>query len=915
MSEYTCSLDDVDAGAIPLVGGKGANLGELVRAGLPVPDAFCVTTHAYQQVIEVNSLRTPILTALEGLDFDDVSQVERCSEQIAEMIIGADPPAAIDAAIRDAYAGLESRRGKHVPVSVRSSATAEDLPGMSFAGQQETYLHIQGADAVAEHVKRCWASLFTARAISYRNRQGFPHEEALLAVVVQEMFPSEVAGVMFTANPITSNPKEIFLNTSWGLGEAIVSGKVNPDQYIVERDSLAISSKEINEKRLMTVGREDGLGSTEVDVPEARRSTETLPDAKIKELCEIGRRIEEHYGFPQDIEWGYADGRFAILQSREITAADIDFHQGMEAWQTPTALAELTSERWVWSRAYSDELQTGPSTPLFYTFAEPHRIKTKLLALEYVGIDDFAGYKSENYDDMPLFRWYGARAYYNTALEKEWIRIFIPPFARDEVALLPFPEEEREEIKNMPFDWWKFCKMLVRLEFEHPTRSVLGSPHFLFENFEGWVDHANEAWKDFDFEGATAVRDLFVTLVQGRDGNQLDENVALPFNFYLYVLPHCLRKLCEMWCDDEDGTLFSSLIAGQHTPTGEQNIAVWELSRKIVASPALMKLMEQDDAEKILGSLADSEDGRRFKLEFDAFLEQWGHRGANERDPVHFRWGQKPQNVFPTLKPLLTLGDEDAPARFEERLHARMLEAKQQSLRKIRKQPLGSLKAAAFKWVLELVQEYFYYRDWERFQNDRDGMHFRPLLTTVGRLFVERGLLEDAEDVFFLGIQEVMLADAGNMSVKDIAIRVRARRRVYAKYSHKEPPKYLRGWETFDDDDLPDDGKGLRGTAASSGVVKGRARVCRNLDRIHSIKKGDILITVATDPAWTTVFSIVGGVVVETGGVVSHAVMISREYGIPCVANLRDACDLIPDGAMITVDGGSGRVVIHEDEA
>jgi pyruvate,water dikinase len=193
-------------------------------------------------------------------------------------------------------------------------------------------------------------------------------------------------------------------------------------------------------------------------------------------------------------------------------------------------------------------------------------------------------------------------------------------------------------------------------------------------------------------------------------------------------------------------------------------------------------------------------------------------------------------------------------------------------------------------------------------------MHFRPLLTTVGRLFVERGLLTDPEDIFFLGIQEVMLADAGNMNVKDIEIRVRARRRVHAKYSQQEPPKYLRGWQTFDDDALPDEGKGLRGTAASSGVITGRARVCRSLDQISSIEKGDILVTIATDPAWTTVFSIIGGVVVETGGVVSHAVMICREYGVPCVANMRQACDLVPDGAMITVDGGSGRVVIHEEE-
>jgi pyruvate,water dikinase len=914
VDRYISKLNDVDSDSLSIVGGKGANLGELCQAGFPIPRAFCVNTLAYRQLIEKNSLAESLLALLDGLDYDDPAEIEACAGRIRQSILGADMPEDVEDAIRGGYAELEKELGPNGAVSIRSSATAEDLPGMSFAGQQDTYLNIHGLDAVLDHVQQCWASLWTDRAISYRHRQGVGNADVLLAVIVQEMFPSEVAGVMFTANPMTSDPGEILLNVSWGLGEAIVSGRVNPDQYILSKDSLEIKEKELHEKKVMTVRREEGQGSLEVEVPAENRALETLTDEKIRELARIGLEIEAHYLFPQDIEWGYAEGRFAILQSREVTAADIDLHEGMEAWQTPAARAELTKERWLWSRAYSDELQTGPSTPLMYTFAEPHRIKTKLLALEFAGIDEFAGYKSENYLDMPLFRWYGSRAYYNTALEKEWIRIFIPPFARDEIALLPFPEEERDEIKNMPFNYWQFFRMLLKLEFSHPTRSLLGSTHFLYENFENWVEHANRVWDDFDIESAGSVRELFMTLVKGREGNELDENVALPFNFYLYVLPHALRKLCEMWCDDREGKLFSRLIAGQHTPTAEQNIAVWELSRKIAKSPQLMKLMEKEDPREILDSLEDSEEGRRFQTELDEFLREYGHRGAPERDPYHFRWIQKKEMVFPTLKPLLHLGEDDSPGALEKRLHGRMLETKEECLRKVRKQPLGSLKAAFFKWYLELVQDYFYYRDWERFQNDRDGLHFRPLLTAVGRIFVERGLLRDEEDVFFLGIQEVMEVDAGNMNSKEIEIRIRARRRVYERYTHQEPPKYIRGWKKFDDDQLPDDGKGLRGMGASGGIVTGSARVCRSLDEISRVKKGDILVTIATDPAWTTVFSLIGGVVVETGGVVSHAVMISREYGIPCVANLSRACDLIEDGQKIAVDGTAGRVLLLDEE-
>jgi pyruvate,water dikinase len=912
VGEYTCTLEEIDSGSIPLVGGKGANLGELTRAKLPVPHAFCVNTLAYQRLIEVNSLLAPILSVLEGLDYDDAAEIERRAMKLREMIMAADTPDDIDSAIRNGYGQLESQLGEDVLVSVRSSATAEDLPGMSFAGQQDTYLNIHGADNVLHHVKRCWASLWTDRAVSYRHRQGFRHEDVLLAVVVQEMFPSDVAGVMFTANPVTSNPGEMFLNTSWGLGEAIVSGKVNPDQYIIDKDTLAIKDKRIHEKLVMTVKQEDGQGSAEVEVPIDIRSVETLPDEKIKELSEIALRIEEHYGFPQDIEWGYSEGRFAILQSREVTAANIDFREGLEVWQTPKALADQTNERWIWSRAYSDEVQTGPSSPLFYTQLQMGMTYLKISALNFTEVEELLGYKSAEFADMPLFRWYGARAYYNTAYEKERIRLFIPPFARDDAALWPFPEEEREQIKGLPFNWVRFIWMMLKLHITNPKISLIETTHHMYEGLEKWTDHAEAVWAELDLETASP-KEILATQMRAAEGSEFGTNVVLPFTIYLYVLPAALRKLCELWCDDEDGQIYNHLLAGLHTKTSEENIAVWKLSRKAKASPGLMELVQNADASEILRSLEESEDGRQFKAELDVFLEEYGHRGGAERDPIHHRWRHKPELVFHSIKPMLALGEEDDPAVFEQRLQKRMLKTKEECLERIGKQPLGFLKAAFFKWFVNLTQDYFYYRDYERFYNDKNMSRPREMYTAIAKNFIKRGLMTDPEDIFFLGKEEVVAVDDGKLSAKDIELRVGSRRRVYERYTNREPPKYIRGWETFDDDRLPDDGQGLRGIAASSGVVTGRARVCRKLEEIYKVEKGDILITVATDPGWTTVFSIIGGVVVETGGVVAHAVMISREYGIPCVANLTQACDLIPDGQMITVDGNNGRVVIDPE--
>lgn len=915
MMNYTCWFDTINSASIALVGGKGANLGELTSAQIPVPRGFCVTTLAYQQLIQSNLLQARIVEALDGLDHDDASDIACRAQSIRDMIMTAQVPTEIAAAISEGYAQLESALGQNVPVSVRSSATAEDLPGMSFAGQQDTYLNISGAAEVLHHVKRCWASLWTDRAIAYRHKQGFKHEEVWLAVVVQEMFPSEAAGVLLTANPVTSNPGEIVVNSSWGLGEAIVSGQVNPDQHIVDKATLAITKKTVNDKRVMTV-RQDGQGSATVEVPEAKRLVEALGDDQIKELCRIALGIEKHYGgFPQDIEWGYSQGRFAILQSREVTAANIDFPEGLEAFQTPEAKKGLTDERWVWSRAYSDEVQTGPSSPLFYSYLENGMTNLKISLLRFTETTECLGYPAERFGDIPFYRWYGARAYYNLAFEKERIRMFIPPFARDEAALYPFPAEEREQIKNMPFNWIRFIWIMLKLHVSHPKVSLLETTHHEYENHGKWLAYADALWAALDMDTATPKEILATQAKAAAFAAGFGENVVLPFTIYLYVLPAALRTLLEMWCDDKDMQLYNRLVAGLQTKTSEENIAVWALSRTVKKSRTLMKLFQKEDVKEVFDALERSEDGRRFKADLDIFIKKYGHRGGAERDAIHYRWRHKPERVFNSIKPMLALGEEDDPAEHERRLHERMLQAKEECLRRARSTPLGSLKSPVLEWGINLTQDYVYYRDYERFHNDKSMSFMREIYVAIARNFIRRGLMVHEEDIFFLSKEEVVAVDDGQLGAKDIERRVRARRTVYERYSHTEPPKYVRGWHTFDDDQLPDDGQGLRGIAASTGVVTGRARVCRRLEEIRKVEKGDILVTVATDPGWTTVFSIIKGVVVETGGVVAHAVMISREYGLPCVANVKQACDLIPDGQIITVDGTNGRVLIHESAA
>ena len=906
------TLEQVDARSLALVGGKGANLGELVAAGVPVPPGFCVTTVAYQRFLTANSLLGPLTAILATIDYDEPAGIEASAASIRALLMAAPIPADIEAEVVAAYAALEARVGGAVTVSVRSSATAEDLPGTSFAGQQDTYLHLSGAATVVDAVKRCWASLWTGRAVAYRHAQGFAHESVLLAVVVQEMFPSEVSGVLFTANPVTSNPGELFVNASWGLGEAVVSGHVNPDQLIVAKRSLEIVDRQVNDKLVMTVPHESGQGSATASVPDDRRTVQALPDDLVRDLCAIAQRIEDHYGFPQDIEWGYAGGRFAILQAREITGANLDFGHELETWKTPRALADMYDERWVWSRAYSDEVQTGPSTPSFYTYLQLGMTHLKAAALRMTWTPEWLGYTPETFLDVPYFRWYGARAYYNLTFERERIRRFIPPFARDDAALWPFPDHERDEVRALPFDWNEFMALLWRLHTEAYDVSLLGTTRIVYENLERWTDDEDEFWQAFDLEGSS-VEQIFAGQLASRHGSRFGENVILPFTIYLYVLPGALKTLCAAWLGDSDGTLVNRLVAGLQTKTGEENIAVWRLSRSIRASTRLAELVATKSGVEVLAALDVDADGRRFRTELDAFLAAYGHRGGAERDAYHPRWRHQPGLVFQSIRPLLSLGDDESPEHHEARLREQMIATKAECAERLRSEPLGELRAPFFEWFVGVVQDYFYYRDFERFYNDKTMSRSRDLYEAIARRFVAKGLLVDTDDVFFLGRQEMLAADRGDLTTRQIELRVRSRRRVYEKYSHQEPPKYIRGWHTFDDDQLDADGS-LRGIGASSGVVTGRARVCRELSEIAKLQRGDILVTVATDPGWTTVFSMIGGLVVETGGVVAHAVMISREYGVPCVANLGRACDLIPDGATITVDGTAGRVIIHEHQ-
>ena len=341
------------------VGGKGMSLAKMIQAGFPVPDGFHITTEAYRQFIAANELQTKIITALKDVDPAVPSTLEAASATISGFFAESKLPTDISAEITKTYSTLnrQSKIGNPNSVAVRSSATAEDLPEASFAGQQETFLNICGEEALLDAVKKCWASLWTARAIAYRLKNNIDQDTVALAVVVQEMVDAEAAGILFTANPINGRRDEIVINAAWGLGEAIVGGLVSPDTIVADTSTGKVKTYDVAEKTVITVRTEKG--TREDPLQDARSKSRVMTEAQVSELMSIARRIESYYGKPQDIEWCRTDGKFFIVQSRPITTLRELEVPAPASWKLPTMAARLNS----WSAACRRTSTTMPSFP------------------------------------------------------------------------------------------------------------------------------------------------------------------------------------------------------------------------------------------------------------------------------------------------------------------------------------------------------------------------------------------------------------------------------------------------------------------------------------------------------------------------------------------------------------------------
>jgi phosphohistidine swiveling domain-containing protein len=859
--DFVVELKTLDAQALPRVGGKAANLGELIGAGFPVPPGFAVTTAAY-------------VRAATALDLTD-------PQRAREALASAELPAGVAESVRAAYAGL----GVDVPVAVRSSATAEDLPWASFAGQQDTYLNVVGTDAVLDAVRRCWASLWTDRAVSYRETQGIDHGDVQLAVVVPRMVDAQVAGVLFTADPVTGTRDRTVIDASPGLGEAVVSGAVNPDHIVVDADGIRTTPGDKAAQVRSLPG-----GGTELVRVAADEGRSCLTDAQVTALAELGRRVEAHFGAPQDIEWAVdADGEPWLTQARPIT--------------TLHPLPALSGDglRVLFCASLAQGL-TRPVTPMGLSGFRVLASTAATLAFGVPVADPVAG--------PPAFRTAGGRAFIDAtpALRSAPGRALVPRIldmmeSRSAVVLRTLFDDPRLAVRQT--SWVPFVRRLVRalLRFRVPVLAVLALV---------WPAAAQRRVERV----GDRVRALAAAAPDGTAEERLDRAVhairqafpAIPLTVPAAGVGFAMLGVARRIAGpDLDAAAVNDVLRSlPHNSTTEMDLRLWSLARKLRGDPASAAVLRGTPPAELARRYRDGALPPALESGVAAFLLRYGHRAVAEIDIGMPRWSDDPTHVLGMLANYLRLDD---PALAPDAVFARGAAAADAAVAAVvdRVRARSRLRAVVVRFALRRMRRLAGMRETHKDYLVRLLAHARALLGTIGTELATRGLLDRPDDVFFLDIAETRMALTGS----DLRALVTARRAEYDReLRRRHVPRVL-----LSDGTEPEavahpgavEEGALTGTAASAGTVTAQARVVLDPVGAH-LEPGEILVVPSTDPGWTPLFLTAGGLVMEMGGPNSHGAVVAREYGIPAVVGVADATTRIRTGEEVTVDGAAGVV-------
>jgi pyruvate,water dikinase len=880
------SFSKITAADLPLVGGKGANLGEMTQAGFPVPAGFCITTNAFQQFIAAYPDAEHMYQELKSLDPGDVTAVRRVGAHIRTELASIPIPDIV----REAILSTWQETGREHHYAVRSSATAEDLPGASFAGQQDTFLNIQGEADLLDSVRRCWVSLFTDRAIIYRQRNHFGHRNVYLSVVVQRMVPAEGSGILFTADPVSGHRHTASIDASYGLGEALVAGFINPDSYKVDRRTGRIIDRQIGDKQL-AIRPLPGGGTTRETITGDARTRPALTDVQVLELVQIGNRIEQHYGRPQDIEWCLAGGQFFIVQSRPITT-----------------LFPLPEPR-----------PDDDAFRIYFSFGHVQVMTDAMLPMgrSVIRILLPFGKSSRPLAENPYLCTAGGRLYVDLTplLHARLPRHLFPRFlsvAEPLSAQIIRDLVHRREFKERPpqvggRSWdvvrWFFPfyrEMMLNLLWRRPEGMLATINQYIANR----VAHV-QAQLAAAPPGAARLRRAHQILGDIFAGEVLD---IAPYVFSGFLAQLLLLRIARRYGAGLDAEATMRGLSGNVAI--EMDLAVGDLADKARQSPALVALLQAGEAEAAFQAAASLPDAQPFWADWQQFIRQYGMRGPSEIDISRPRWSENPDSLLRMITGSLSNAEPGAHRRHQQRMEAAGEAAAARLETRLRRGLLGPVRVKLVRRLLRVGRNLAPMREHPKFFIIQVFGLLRTAILEAGEILHGQSRLCAAAEVWFLNLPELIavLEDETANPRQMIA----QRQAEMAHYQQLTPPRVITS-----DGEIPVAAHiranipagALAGSAVSTGVVEGIAHVVLDPTQ-ETLQPGEILVAPFTDPGWTPLFINAAGLVMEVGGLMTHGSVVAREYGIPAVVAVPEATTRIQTGQHLRVHGDAGYVEI-----
>ncbi len=874
----------IDASDINEVGGKGANLGELARAGFNVPEGFCVTTQSYSAFILPEQKR--IFRWLENLDTENLDALRKTGNKVRQLLATLPLPKGLQKPLVEAWQKL----GETNAYAVRSSATAEDLPQASFAGQQDTYLNIVGRQDLLNSVRDCFISLFTDRAILYRIQNNFDHQDVLLSVVVQKMIMPQASGIMFTADPVSGKRRLTSIDASFGIGEALVSGLVSPDLYQVDKSTDQICKKQIGDKKI-AIRPIEGGGTETVNLSAEESARSTLDDARIISLTRLGTAIENHYGKPQDIEWALLNGEFFITQSRPITSL------------YPLPVEQNTPEKLYISLNHF-QVMTDAMPPLSLTLfmsllpigrdertMQTRYVKTaggrmfaeisNILSHPLTGrVFPALVYRADHLVGKMVTQWQSENA---DPEEKTKIRLLkvipvVAPFMRRVMACLFFRKYQRfpRQMSGYMDDYVEQVNAKLKT-----ADSVAGQLEICAQSIRAMI-HTVEPWRAHLIASMLALKLL---------------NVVMKHRVASSALDALMRGL--------EGNV-----------TTEMDLAVGDLADAARSSESLMQCLlgPRRDVETMLKQAKEHPGGENFGKQWDVFIKRYGARGPSEIDLYRPRWREDSSSLMTMIAGILKSGEAGAHRIHYQELIAENEKAAEEIIKAAGSGILGLVRKPLVRRLVYVIRQLFPLREHHKFLIIQLLDITKPVLERAGTKLQQKGIISDNDDVWFMQLHELQdLLDKDNFIG---AQKIEQRKRDFEIYKKLTPPRVMTGdgeilRAEFDNAHAP--AGSLVGSPVSAGVVEGVAKVVLDPSS-QTLHPGEILVAPFTDPGWTPLFVNASGLVTEVGGLMTHGSVIAREYGIPAVVSVIGATTKIRTGQKIRVHGEAGYVEILDNK-